>query len=186
MTSHSITKNKKKAIYGESDTKRREFLTRGGAVAALVATGACFLQAVSPAFAAEKALERGTPEQAKAIVAQAIVLYDENGAQAAFQRFNKNPPPTLQFLDLYIFVMDATDGKLAAHALAPSIVGMDAREFIDPDGLNIGQAIMDAASPDGAWVDYQSIDPSTGEVIPKSSWVVLHDGYIFGCGIHPQ
>ena len=42
------------------------------------------------------------------------------------------------------------------------------------------------ATTNGAWVDYRWEDPLTGKVVPKSSWVVLHNGYIFGCGIYKQ
>ena len=123
---------------------------------------------------------------AQAMVAQAISLYDAKGGKAAFKRFNKKPAPEFKHLDLYIFVMNANNGKLVAHAQAPSIVGIDARGFIDPDGINIGQVLMDAANPVGAWVDYQSRYLGSDEIVLKSTWAVLHDGYIFGCGIHPR
>ena len=120
------------------------------------------------------------------MVAQAIVLYDLKGAAAAFERFNQEPAPDYRYWDLFIFVMDAADGKMVAHALAPSFVGLDIREIIDPAGVNVGQVLIDAANPGGAWADYQAIDPASGEIVAKSTWAVLHDGYIFGCGIHPQ
>jgi len=40
------------------------------------------------------------------------------------------------------------------------------------------------ATPEGAWVDYFRVNPQSGKDEPKSSWVVLHDGYIFGCGVY--
>ncbi len=147
---------------------------------------ACFLLYVSPALADDTAVERGSAADAQAMVAQAIVLYDEKGVNAAFERFNENPAPDFKRLDLYLFVINVTDSKLVAHALSRSRIGLDTRELIDPDGINIGQAIMDAANPDGTWVDYQSRDPVSGNFLPKSSWVVLHDKYIFGCGIYVQ
>ncbi len=141
---------------------------------------------VLPASADNIEAERGTAAQAQVMVAQAIVLYNAKGENVAFNRFTENPAPDFKRLDLYIFVMNAMDGKLVAHALSRSIVGVDARELIDPNGVSIGQVIMDVADLDGEWADYSSIDPASGEIIPKSSWVVLHDGYIFGCGIYPR
>jgi signal transduction histidine kinase len=43
---------------------------------------------------------------------------------------------------------------------------------------------MDQATEDGVWVDYKWFDPVTRDVMPKTSWVVLHDGYIFGAGVY--
>ncbi|MND06499.1 hypothetical protein D3C83_279170 [compost metagenome] len=40
------------------------------------------------------------------------------------------------------------------------------------------------ADADGEWVDYVWADPLTGAETPKSSYVVKHDGYIFGSGIY--
>ncbi|MDE0309508.1 MAG: cache domain-containing protein [Acidiferrobacterales bacterium] len=180
MTGHSIPFN------NESSSKRREILNKGRAAAAYVAFIACILLLASPASAAETGKERGTRAQAKVMVAQAIVLYDLKGAAAAFERFNQEPAPDYRYWDLFIFVMDAADGKMVAHALAPSFVGLDIREIIDPAGVNVGQVLIDAANPGGAWADYQAIDPASGEIVAKSTWAVLHDGYIFGCGIHPQ
>jgi hypothetical protein len=33
-------------------------------------------------------------------------------------------------------------------------------------------------------VDYRYPDPNTGEILPKSTWVRLHDGHIFACGYY--
>ena len=30
------------------------------------------------------------------------------------------------------------------------------------------------------------LDPQSGQVLPKSSWIVRHDGYIFGAGIYKE
>jgi signal transduction histidine kinase len=53
-----------------------------------------------------------------------------------------------------------------------------------PDGDPIGQMVIKAADEQGAWVDYSYLDPVTDRVEHKFSWVVLHDGKIFGCGIY--
>ena len=44
--------------------------------------------------------------------------------------------------------------------------------------------LVEDASPAGAWVDYLRRDPITGADMAKSSWVVRHAGYVFGCGIY--
>ena len=139
----------------------------------------------SPAFAEEQVQKRGTPAQAQVMVAKAVALFEKAGMKAAFDRFTNRPGAEFNHLDLYIFVLkDAGGARIVAHAQTRSIIGTDATTLIDPDGLNIGRAILAKAKPEGAWVDYGWKDPLTGKVVPKSSWVVRHKGFIFGCGIH--
>jgi signal transduction histidine kinase len=54
----------------------------------------------------------------------------------------------------------------------------------DADGLSIGKIFVEKATPEGTWVDYRWVDPSTEEPAAKSSWVVRLGDYIFGCGIY--
>ena len=136
----------------------------------------------APALAEEK--KRGTPAQAQAMVARAIALFDREGAKAAFDHITNRPTPEFKHLDLYVFVGKAKNVTIVAHAQTRSLIGTDSTTLIDPNGLNIGRAILDKVKPEGAWVDYGWKDPLTGKVAPKSSWVVLHKGYIFGCGVH--
>ena len=149
---------------------------------------AFFVSALSicaPAFAEEHAQKRGTPAEAQAMVAKAIALFEEKGAEAAFDRFTNSPGKEFKHLDLYIFVGKAEEGaRIVAHAVDRSLIGTEATTLIDPNGLNIGRAFLEKATPQGAWVDYGWKDPLTGKVAPKSSWVILHKGYIFGCGVH--
>ena len=118
-------------------------------------------------------------------MAKAVALFDKAGMKAAFDRFTNRPGAEFKHMDLYIFVLDAADdARIVAHAQTPSLIGTKATTLIDPNGLNIGRAAMEKATAKGAWVDYGWKDPLTGKVVPKSSWVILHKGYIFGCGIH--
>ena len=139
----------------------------------------------APALAEKHAQKRGTPAEAQAIVAKAVALFDKAGMKAAFDRFTNRPGAEFKHMDLYIFVLDAADdARIVAHAQTPSLIGTKATTLIDPNGLNIGRAALEKAKAKGAWVDYGWKDPLTGKVVPKSSWVILHKGYIFGCGIH--
>ena len=139
----------------------------------------------APALAEEHAQKRGTPAQAQTMVARAVALFEEEGLQAAFDRFTNRPGAEFNHLDLYIFVLKAEEGaRIVAHARTRSLIGVNATTLIDPGGLNIGRAILDKATAKGAWADYGWKDPLTGKVVPKSSWVVRRQGYIFGCGIH--
>ena len=127
--------------------------------------------------------DRGTAEEAQDMVARAIAYYDEKGAEAAFAKFNNDPAPEFLDRDLYIFVGGRDEG-MVAHATSPSLLGVTYSSFVDVDGRRFGEEMREAVTPDGIWVDYRFKNPATGEIERKSSWAVLHDGYIFGVGIY--
>ena len=127
--------------------------------------------------------DRGTAEEAQDMVARAIAYYDEVGADAAFARFNNDPVPEFVDRDLYVFVF-GPDGKKLVHSIDSSLVGRTLESYIDVDGKRFGEEMRQTASPDGTWIDYKWMDPVTGEVERKSSWMVLHDGHLFGVGIY--
>ena len=53
--------------------------------------------------------------------------------------------------------------------------------MVDPTGYNYG-AEFAATTEDGSWVDYTYLNPVTRVNGQKHSWVVKHDGLIFGSG----
>jgi signal transduction histidine kinase len=126
---------------------------------------------------------RGTAEEAQDMVAKAIAYYDEVGKDVAFAKFTDDPAPMFRDRDLYVFVEDE-DGVSVAHGIDPSLIGRTSVGLKDSQGMDIGRAILDAATVDGGWANYEWLNPATGETEPKSSWVVRHDGYIFGVGIY--
>lgn len=89
--------------------------------------------------------------------------------------------------DYYIFVF-GPDGKTICHANA-ALIGKPGNEIVDANGLNIGDAIMNAAmSPEGhGWVNYVWPRPGTTNPVPKSTYVTKVTGpdgktYIVGAG----
>lgn len=137
----------------------------------------------APAFSA--AAERGTAAQAKALVAKAIGIYDHAGREAAFAAI-QDPKGDLVDHDLYVFVY-GPKRTVVAHGSNPALVGTDVDGLVDEDGLHFGTRFMDEAIQSGSWMDYKWHDPVSGKVLPKSSWIVRHDGYVFGAGIYkPQ
>jgi cytochrome c len=125
--------------------------------------------------------ERGTREEAQALVARAIDAYESDGEEA----FKRITAPSTEFADrdLYVFVI-GPDHKLVANAATSRYLGTYFPTLRDPDGKLYGQEMISEAREVGAWVEYRFPDPQTGEILPKSTWVVLHDGYIFAAGIY--
>ncbi len=128
------------------------------------------------------AQDRGTPEDAQALVARAIEHYDAVGAEAAFAAFG-DPSGGFVDRDLYIFVV-GPERALVAHGFDAELVGRPTDTLVDVDGVSFGTMFVEEATAEGTWVDYRWTDPATGEIHPKSSWVVLHDDHVFGAGIY--
>jgi signal transduction histidine kinase len=129
-----------------------------------------------------QAADRGTAKEAQLMVERAILFYDTQGAADAFATFTMAQPP-YRDRDLYIFVFD-TKGVILAHAGQPELVGQNMMEVRDANDVPLIRRMVEQATENGVWVDYVFQDPLTGEPAPKSSWVVLHDGYVFGTGIY--
>ena len=125
--------------------------------------------------------ERGSADEAVDLVESAIEAYDANGA-AVFVDMTA-PSTTYVDRDLYIFVFDPNH-LLVAHGANAELIGDDATILVDANGVPFGNTMIVTADEDGEWVDYMWMDPLTGTEVPKSSYVVLHDGYIFGSGIY--
>ena len=161
--------------------KRRTLLgatLRGVLAGSLIAGG--LLTSPWPAHAEQ----HGTREQAQAMVAKAIALYDAKGI-AAFEIMDQGAASGFRQDDLYIFVIGAgPDSRVVAHGLDRGRIGEIVAALKDSDGKEYGKALLAGATAEGAWVDYNRVNPQSGKDEPKSSWVVLHDGYIFGCGVY--
>ena len=157
---------------------RRRALLRA-LVATLVAGGG-LLTAASLSHAEQ----HGTREQAQAMVAKAIALYDEKG-KAAFEVMDQGAASGFRQEVLYIFVIGTgPDARVVAHGLDPQRIGAVVATLTDSRGKAYGKQLLEGATPEGAWVNYDRVKPESGKEEPKSSWVVLHDGYIFGCGVY--
>ena len=127
-----------------------------------------------------QAEERGTAYQAQDLVKRAIELYDLQGMRA-FYTISRDP--SFVEHDLYVFVIDRI-GSIAAHGIYPRMVGANAFNARDPEGVWYVREMLARATPAGVWIDYISLDPLLREPAPKSTWVVRHEGFVFACGIY--
>jgi len=130
------------------------------------------------------AAERGTREEAQALVTKAVAAFNEKGP-AVFDEINAGG---FRDRDLYIFVYGTgPDGKVVAYGGAPvdpPVLGRPIDDVKDADGLPLGTMFKERATAEGTWIDYRWKNPSTDESADKSSWIVLVGDYIFGCGIY--
>lgn len=126
----------------------------------------------------------GTEEQAKAMVAKAIALYDEKG-EAAFGIFDAGKASGFLEDDVYIVVQSrGADGKVLAHAANAKLVGVPLSQIADPTGKKFGVIMSEDATEAGGWFDYEWPNPATGKLGQKKSWAVLHKDLVFLAGFY--
>jgi len=127
-------------------------------------------------------LRQGTADEAQALVRKAEVLFKRRGGPCL---------PEITAVaggfadrDMYVF---AWDRELVYHAFAgkPHNVGKRAQEIL---GTEVGQLARDvwaAAAAGGGWVDYDFLNPATGQVAPKTSFIVpVSAQLVLGCGVY--
>ncbi|MDE0075992.1 MAG: hypothetical protein OXO50_00645 [Caldilineaceae bacterium] len=114
-----------------------------------------------------------------AMVERAIRMYDAQGREATVEYYNS---PESVDGEWYVFIFDESE-KLIALAVNPDTLGEELRGDVGVDftGYRHGEAIA-GATEEGMWVDYFFLNPVTGNQEWKHSWVVRHDGLIFGSG----
>jgi signal transduction histidine kinase len=145
--------------------------------------GAVALAGVAMAGAGRAAFA-GPEEDARAMVARAIALYDETGA-AAFRTFDEGKAAGFFAGDIYIVVQSrGAEGKVLAHAADPRLVGTPLASIADPSGKQFGVIMSRDATAAGGWFDYEWPDPTTGKLGQKKSWAVLHKDLVFIAGFY--
>jgi plastocyanin len=127
--------------------------------------------------------EDETSVKVKAMVSDAIALYDKTG-EASFESFNS--APEFHDGDLYVFVFKDSDTVMVAHGANKDMIGKPVNEILDVNGDSIGKMIHETATADGVWVKYLWENPVDQKIYPKNSWVIKHDGYVFGSGSYDE
>ena len=87
------------------------------------------------------------------------------------------------FGEKYVFLIDPVSGNATVNPFATEIVGTSTRDRIDENGKAYGKELAEATKK-GDWVSYVFRSPTTGEIQQKYSFVVRHDGHIFGSGYY--
>ncbi len=144
------------------------------ATAALMVAASCSVQVVEPP--PDPAEDPAAYTQY--FVDQAIAYYEAHGLEATIEYYNT--PESIDG-DWYVFIGDANDIMLA-HAAVPANVGLPFDQVLGPGGYPSGAQAAAAAVAGGSWTDYMYINPAAGNFQLKHSWVVRHEGLIFGSG----
>ena len=127
-------------------------------------------------------LRQGTADEAHALVTRAVALYGRRGAACLAEI--TDAANGFADRDMYVF---AWDRRLVYHAFAgkPHNLRKTAAQILGTDVSRLTHDVWAAAAQGGGWVDYDFLNPTTGQVAPKTSFVVPVGGdLVLGCGIY--
>jgi signal transduction histidine kinase len=128
------------------------------------------------------ASERGTPDEAKALVEKAAAHLQKVGHEKAFADFN-NPTGGYVDRDLFVFVY-SLDGVIVSAGANTALLGKNAGILKDIDGKEFGKMIIAAAHKGGGWSDYRMVNPVTKKPEPKTTYAVKAGDYIVASGAY--
>ena len=127
-------------------------------------------------------LRQGTADEAQLLVQRAVALFRQTGRGSLATitdlqgGFNDR--------DMYVF---AWDRELVYRAFAgkPHNVGKNAGQIIGTETTQLRTDVWAAAAEGGGWVDYDFLNPTNGQIAPKTSYIVpVEDSLVLGCGIY--
>jgi len=127
-------------------------------------------------------LRQGTADEAHALVTRAVALFKRRGT-ACLPEIT-DAASGYADRDMYVF---AWDRGLVYHAFAGKAhnVGKTGAQILGTDVTQLTRDVWAAAAKGGGWVDYDFLNPATGQVAPKTSFVVpVSDDLVLGCGIY--
>jgi hypothetical protein len=128
------------------------------------------------------AAEKGTAEEAMAMVKKGVAFIKANGKEKAFAEFN-NPKGAFIDRDLYVMCYDMA-GNNKCHGSNPKLIGKNLLEIKDADGKFIVKSFIETANGGKGWVDYKWPNAITKAIEPKSTYVEKVDDVLIGVGIY--
>lgn len=130
------------------------------------------------------AADRGSAEEAKALLDKATSHIKSAGSQQALADFT-NDKASFTNRDLYIFCFGEADGRWTAHGANKALIGRDLMVVKDANGKQMGIEMVDVVKSKGeGWVDYMWPNPETKKIEAKSSLVRLIGDQVCGVGIY--
>ena len=134
----------------------------------------------APAYAADK----GSANEAVAMVKKAVALVKSEGKEKAFAAFADPANKDFHDRDLYVYVYDM-NGVSLAHGANPKMVGKNLLNMKDNEGKPMIQEMVKTAKDKGTgWVDYKWPNPVTKAIEAKSGYVERVDDILIGSGVY--
>jgi cytochrome c len=115
------------------------------------------------------AQERGTKDEAKAMVDAAFEHIKKVGAEKAYKDFNTDKA-TWTRKDLYVIAQD-DKAVFLVHGTNEKLVGKDMSAALDGSGKPLSAGLIALAAKGGGWYDYDWPDPITKKMMAKTTYV---------------
>lgn len=134
---------------------------------------------------AATASERGTADEALAMLDRVLALYESEGIEAVAAAVMDKSNSQFHDRDLYVFISEI-DGDLIAHGTNPALVGRDLNNLKDATGRLFVTEMNDLVRDHGeGWIDYTWANPQTKKLEQKSTRVVrFGEKYYAAVGIY--
>lgn len=128
-------------------------------------------------------LKQGTADVARQLTEQALAHLRKVGYERASEDFYKQNGPFID-RDLYIFVLDRQGvyrvmgaNRAKTGSRVQDAPGIDAEQFMHD--------VWEQADSGGGWLEYNIVNPLTGDVRGKASFVLpINDDLLIGCGAY--
>jgi methyl-accepting chemotaxis protein len=135
-------------------------------------------------------LRQGSADEAIGLVDRALALIRKVGAASAATELHSRESGFVD-RDLYLFMIDRV-GTYRLHGAKPA---MEGKRVHDVPGINGDKFLKDAWAAaeagnanqpgGGRWIDYDIVNPESGVVQPKTSYIVQLQADLFlGCGVY--
>ncbi len=129
------------------------------------------------------AAERGTKEEAIAMVKKAIAQIKKDGLDKTVAAVNDPKGPYID-RDLYVMIYDMK-GKNLAHGANPRMIGKELYNIQDVDGVYFIRERLEIAKTKGTgWQDYKFVNPMSKAIEPKSLYIERAGEVVVTSGIY--
>lgn len=127
-------------------------------------------------------LQQGTADEAKQLVKDAVKLGEATSRESLLNTITHDPR-AFHDRDMYVFALDA-QGTYRAFGGNPAKVGGTVHDIPGIDGASLIRDVVAQGDDRPGWVDYDIINPLSGAVQTKMSYVQKLHGLYLGCGIY--
>ena len=127
-------------------------------------------------------LQQGTAEEAMELVHRAVDCRSQS-TRDALVRDLTDPAHGFFDRDMYVFALDR-EGTYRAFGGRPDKVGSRVQDIPGVDGEALLQSIIEQAQTEPGWVEYDILNPVSGALQAKMSYVTQVDDLYVGCGVY--
>lgn len=128
-------------------------------------------------------LQQGSPEEAIAMVKNALSQQKHCASIDSFLREINTKAHGYYDRDMYVFVLDH-NGAYVAFGGNPAKLGTRVQDIPGIDGAGLLAEIFAQAEREPGWVEYDITNPATGQVQSKMSYVTALGDFALGCGVY--